>query len=512
MPSATLGRQSLLLTASTWGGTALGMLVSILVARTLGPAALGSIAFSTGLVGLVMAALLPGFTQAHLKRLAEGRDPGRCLGTMATVQLALHGALVAALAAVWTVQGLFRSAELALVFLFMLAAQIATNFADIFLKVFIAREWTVPYSAIFLAARAARLLSVVLVLLWAPSVTLVAATFSVEGVLSALGAALVLAIRYDISLHAPTRESFREYWTFARPFLVTTPLALFQDSIDRVLVGRWAGLAAAGYYQVARALWEGLSSVIAAPGIFFLTRLSSLYARRSEAGDREAREFFFGGLDKLLFLTVPLALVFWAFADPAIGLVYGDAFRPAAVPLRILVLAAVAANIVNPYTLVVYALDQPARFVPVNLLRVVAYLAVLVALVPAEPLFAGHAGLLPGAAGAAVARLFLILFPAWLYFRWTRDLAAIPFYPRAWVYLGGFALMVASFHLLLALVGSLARLGPWAPIPAAGGALALYVAYLFAAHPGTRDNLRYTLALLSPRGFVRFFRAGLRGA
>ena len=72
--------------------------------------------------------------------------------------------------------------------------------------------------------------------------------------------------------------------------------------------------------------------------------------------------------------------------------------------------------------------------------------------------------------------------------------------------------MVASFHLLLALVGSLARLGPWAPIPAAGGALALYVAYLFAAHPGTRDNLRYTLALLSPRGFVQFFRAGLRGA
>jgi O-antigen/teichoic acid export membrane protein len=459
-----------------------------------------------------MAALLPGFTQAHLKRLAEGRDPGRCLGTMAAIQLALHGALVAALAAAWTVQGLFRSAELALVFLFMLAAQIATNFADIFLRVFIAREWMVPYAAILMAARAARLLSTVLVLLWVPSITWVAATFSVEGALSALGAAVVLASRYGITLRAPTRKSFREYWIYARPFLVTTPLALFQDSIDRVLVGRWAGLTAAGYYQVARALWEALSSVIAAPGVFFLTRLSSLYARRSEAGDREAREFFFGGLDKLLFLTVPLALGFWAFAYVAIGLVYGDAFRPAAVPLRILVLAAVAANIINPYTLVVYALDQAERFVPVNLLRAVTYLAVLVAFVPAEPLVAGLPGLWPGAAGAAVARLFLILFPAWVYFRWTRDLAAIPLYPRAWVYLGGFALMLAAFHLLRALAESLALMGAWTAVPAAGGALAVYLAYLFAAHPGTRDNLRYTLALLSPRGFVQFFREGLRGA
>ena len=122
MSPATLGRKSLLLSLGTWSGSALGMLVSIFIARTLGPAALGTIGFSIGIVGLVAAALLPGFGQAHLKRLAEGQDPGRCLGTMLALQLALHSGLAAALLAGWSGGGLFHTQEIGFVFLLMLTA------------------------------------------------------------------------------------------------------------------------------------------------------------------------------------------------------------------------------------------------------------------------------------------------------------------------------------------------------------------------------------------------------
>ncbi len=511
MPPQDLARKSLLLLGSAWGGSALGMVVSILVGRALGPEALGSIGFSTGIVGLVMAALLPGFAQAHLKRLAEGLDAGRCLGTMLAIQLALHTVLVAALLALWTARGLWASSGLALVFLFLLGAQVAVGFADIFLKVFIAREWVVPHSIILLSARLLRLLATVAVLAVAPSVVGVAATFLVDGVVSGLAAAIVLAGRYRVAPRAPTRASLAGYWSYARPFTVTTPLALFQDSIDRVAVGAWAGLTAAGHYQIARALWEALSSVIAAPVTFLFIRLSNLYARRSEAGDREAREFFFHALDKLLFLTVPLAFAFWAFAELGIALLYGAVFRPAALPLRILVLAALAANVINPYTYVVLAQDQAGRFVPVNLLRVVAYAIVLALLVPPQPLVDGVAGLWPGAPGAAVARFFLILFPCWVYVAWTRELAGIGLYRHVGTYLGGFALLLGVFHALLIGAGALGAEGWAAAIPAAAGGLAVYLAYLFARHPGTGENLRYALALLSPVGFIRFLRGGLRG-
>jgi O-antigen/teichoic acid export membrane protein len=506
-----LARKSILMLTSAWGGSALGMLVSILIGRALGPEALGSIGFSTGIVGLVMAALLPGFAQAHLKRLAEGQDPGRCLGTMLAIQGTLHTVLVAAILALWSTQGLFATSGLARVFLLLLGAQVATNFADVFLKVFIAREWVVPHALIVLSARLVRLLAIVVVLATAPSVTGVAAAFVLDGVVSAVAAATVLGLRYRLVPRAPTRESLAGYWRFARPFTVTTPLALFQDSIDRVVVGHWAGLTAAGHYQIARALWEALSSVIAAPITFLFTRLSSLYARRSDAKDREARDFFFHALDKLLFLTLPLAFVFWAFAESGIVLVYGEAFRPAALPLRILVLAAVAANVINPYTYVTLALDQAARFVPVNVLRAVAYTIVLVLLVPARPLIDGLVGLWPGEPGAAAARLFLILFPCWVYVRWTRELAGLRLSPHVLTYLGGFALLLGVFHALRA-GGTMLGAGDWASaIPAAAGALAVYLAYLYWRHPATSDNLRYARDLLSPADFIRFLRGGLRG-
>lgn len=509
MSPAALGRKSLLLSLGTWAGSALGMLVSICIARMLGPAALGTIGFSTGIVGLVAAALLPGFGQAHLKRLAEGQDPGRCLGTMLTLQLALHAGLAAVLLAVWTGEGLFHTREIGLVFLLMLGAQVASNFADIFLKIFIAREWIVSHFLIVQAARLVRLGAIVAVLWAKPTLPAVAATFVIEGALSGLLAIVVLAARHQITLRSPTRESLLGYWRYARPFLVTTPLALFQDSIDRVLVGRWAGLEAAGYYQVARSLWEALSSVMAAPGLLFFTRLSSLYARRSAPGDREARDFFFGALDKLLFLAIPLAFLFWAFAGSLVGVLYGSAFEPAASALRILVLAAVVANVINPYTLVLYALEAGDRFVPVNVVRVIAYLVVLVLMVPLD--LAAFRGLWPGAAGAAVARLFLVLFPAWVYFRWTRDLAGIPLFPLAWIYLTGFVLALPTQYGLVAILGwATPGLGRTADVAAAAITLTGYLALLRLFHPGTRDNLRYAWSLFSPTGFARFLRTGLR--
>ncbi|HEX4995547.1 MAG TPA: hypothetical protein VFX87_11275, partial [Methylomirabilota bacterium] len=223
-------------------------------------------------------------------------------------------------------------------------------------------------------------------------------------------------------------------------------------------------------------------------------------------------DFFFGGFDKLLFITVPLAFGFWAFADLGIALLFGEAFRPAAVPLRILILAALVSNIVNPYTFILYALDEAGRFVPVNVLRVIVYVAALGALVLPGDVTLGLGGLWPGAPGAAAARLVLVLFPCWIYFQWSRNLAAIPFYPATWAYLGGFGLMLATFHALLA--GAAASLGAgvwWVAIPAAMVSVGLYAVYLFVVHPGTRENLRYTLALFSPGDFIRFLRSGLRG-
>jgi hypothetical protein len=72
-------------------------------------------------------------------------------------------------------------------------------------------------------------------------------------------------------------------------------------------------------------------------------------------------------------------------------------------------------------------------------------------------------------------------------------------------------LLLGVFHALLIGAGALGAGGWAAVIPAAVGGLAVYLAYLFARHPGTGENLRYALALVSPAGFIRFLRGGPGG-
>jgi O-antigen/teichoic acid export membrane protein len=489
MPRRSLGQASLLLLGSTWIHSGLGLLASVLIGRILGPAAVGALALNLGLAGLVMAAALPGFARAHLKRLAEGEDAGRCLGTMGLIQGSLAAILGLALLVAWQVGALASAPAGAGVFVFMLGSQVALRLADVFMQVFIVRERVVTHGAILLSMRLTRLLATVVVLAVAPSVVWIAATFFLESVLTLIVAAGVLATG-GIRPRAPSRTSLAAYWRFASPFLLITPLALIQDSIDRVLVGHWAGLVAAGYYQIARGLFEVISGVMAPPGMLMFTRLSSLYAERTTERDRAARQLFFSGLDKLLFLSTAMAVFVWVMAEPLLGALYGPSFVAATPALRILVLAALAATAINPYTFVLQAQGEVARFVKVNVMRFTMYLVALCVLIP---------GFIPGlpaaAAGAALARLLLIIIPFWVWMRWTSELAGIPFYRRALLYFAGFGVAVLVFHVLVSPVTMLAG-SRWAGEVGAGAvAFVAYALWLWKVHPDTRANFEYAFGL-----------------
>jgi O-antigen/teichoic acid export membrane protein len=495
--SGDLGRKSLFLVSANWTASALGFLASVLVARRLGPEAVGALGYGFGVIGVAAAALLPGFAQAHIKRVAEGRDVGRCVATMGAIQLLLQaGMVLIVIGASWWWPALIPLGIPAAVIFFLLAAQVCSNLGNAFAGALIGRQWALSYGAMLLAGRGLRFLATVAVLLWTPDVSWIAGTYALEAVVElALGFYLVCVSR-GAWLRRPDRETFRAYWNYARPLLVTSPISLLQDSLDRVLVARWGGLSAAGYYQVARGLWEVLGTLNAYPFQLLFARLSELFAHRSPGQDREARRLFASAVDKLLFLAVPVAFALWALREPVIGLLYGRSFLPAEGPLMVFVLAALAQAAVNPYHFIVYALEQHHRFIPVVLLRLGVYLVAMTVAVP-----------LLGGTGAAAVRLLLVLFPAWVYVRWTRELAGIGFERGTWIYVVGFGLLVGVNEGARA---GLVSLGVWGPAALAAAlclALAAYAAWLGVSHRAAVDNLRYALDLVRPSRLAGFFRS-----
>lgn len=493
-----LGRKSIVLFAGTWVANGFGLLSTVLIARVLGPEALGILGFSTGLVGLLTAFLLPGFSQAHQKRVAEGADLGRCVGTMASLQLAIQGTalVLVLLAARWGSLVIPAGVPVSVV-LFVLAAQLLVNLSTSLSVAFVGREWAVAHASTQMAGKGLRFAATVAVLVWAPDIRWVAAALLVEGAAEIVVGAYILIGRRGIALRRPDRATLRAYWSYARPLLITSPFGILQDSLDRILVARWAGLTAAGYYQVARVLWEILGTLNAYPFQLLLSRLSRLFAAPGGDAGAETRRVFASAVDRLLFIAVPAAFGLWALRQPIVTLVYGERFLPALDPLMIFVVAALAQAAFNPYQFILYAMDQHARFVPVVVLRLFVYLAAMVALVPVW-----------GGTGAATVRLLMVIFPCWVFIRWTRELAGIGFQWVTVVYLAGFAVLVAvneSVRTVLLAAG----LGLPGAI-AAGVALALvaYAGFLWITHTGTAGNLRYAKELADPRRFVAFLKGG----
>jgi O-antigen/teichoic acid export membrane protein len=233
-----LGRKSIVLFAGTWVANGFGLLSTVLIARVLGPEALGILGFSTGLVGLLTAFLLPGFSQAHQKRVAEGADLGRCVGTMASLQLAIQGTalLVVLLAARWGSLVIPDGVPVSVV-LFVLAAQLLVNLSTSVSVAFVGREWAVAHASTQMAGKGLRFAATVAVLVWAPDIRWVAAALLVEGAAEIVVGAYILMVRRGVAIRRPDRATLRAYWTYARPLLITSPFGILQDSLDRILVG-----------------------------------------------------------------------------------------------------------------------------------------------------------------------------------------------------------------------------------------------------------------------------------
>lgn len=490
-----LGQKSIVLIVSTWAASGLGFLATVLVARRLGPEAVGILGFGFGMVGVLTALLIPSLNQVHQKRVAEGLDLGRCLGTVIVLQLGcqvLMFGVVLAASPWWPL--VIPAGVPAQVLLFLLLSQTLAALADGLTTAFLGKEWAVAHGSTIVAGRAARFAATAVVLLWAPDVRWVAAAGAAEGAMELLVATRVLVGR-GIRLRGPDAETLQAYWRYARPLLVTNPVSVLQDSLDRVLVARLAGLTPAGYYHVARVLWEVLGTLNAYPFQLLFSRLSRLFALRSEEGAVEARRLFASAVDKLLFMVVPVAFALWALREPVIRLLYGPAFLPAAPAVMIFSMAALAQAALNPYTFVVFALDQHARFIRLVPIRLAVYLAGMFVLVP---LWAGT--------GAALVRLLLVLFPAWVYVRWARELGGTPFHPGIGVYLAGFLALIGVNEGTRAALGATGMSGTVGIPLAALTALAVYGLFLLVAYPSTRDNLRYARNLLDPRRVVAVLR------
>ncbi len=234
-----------------------GICSSLVLARTLKAEGIGSIGYAIAFVGMFQTFSELGFGTAHIKRISEGRDLGKCVGTYLVVKAALSIVMVAAIAVALVISNNGRVSTMQQWCIGIIGfASILENLARVPLITFSAMKESakqasgeIAYSVVLALARLLFALAGVS-LLWQ----------AWSHVLAALSMLLFLGwmARRSLPIRRPDREDYVSYAAFALPFMLVGLLSKLVENIDIVMIGWFCGPTEVGHYAVALSVARNL--------------------------------------------------------------------------------------------------------------------------------------------------------------------------------------------------------------------------------------------------------------
>lgn len=164
-------------------------------------------------------------------------------------------------------------------------------------------------------------------------------------------------LRFDV-------EAFKDLFHFGSKVLVEHIFSFFTLNIDYILIGKFIGGAALGAYTLAFILTNSFMKQI----VKILNKV--LYpAYSSMQNNREKIGYYYLRLAKLnnLFMA-PIMLLFFVLADSVILVGFGEEWRNAIFPLRMLALAVIVSSIGGSSSIVMRSMGRPDLSMKLNVL------------------------------------------------------------------------------------------------------------------------------------------------
>jgi O-antigen/teichoic acid export membrane protein len=482
-----------------------GFVSVFFVARFMGPQALGAISAALAFTGLFAIFGDFGFGIAHYKRVSEGQDLGKCIGTFLVIRLATTGIMTFNTLAVLFFMKISSGktplpADLMPIFYIVLVSVIIGNMLYVITYTFTARvekakEWGILLTQKFFVSLFRVVVAVtglaVIYLAWS----------NLLGVAASVLVALYFFRRFPIG--RPDKVIFRSYLAYAIPSLLIGVTETVSMNIDKVFISYFWDVAHVGYYSSAQSLIAMLSYV----GVIFIGVLLPTYSSlHAENKMSEIRELANRVERYISLLLMPLVFFILFFADAIRRLVLGPKFVQATPIMAILVVNAMLVIFTQPYSSQLLGTNQVKLGMAIGLAMLGVNIAANLLLIPRHVLGVALFGL--GARGAAYAILIsssvgTVLFR---YFAF-RTSGARPNY-RILYHLAAALLSFGSSSLLLNLMANWKNVISLAACFAFGGAL--YVSLLVLIRELTMADVRYYLNMINPKLLMNYMTTELK--
>ena len=401
-----ISRQSALVFINNILGALIGYIAMFAVIRFMGKEALGIAAFAISFVALFSFITNLGFDSAHIKRISEGKDIGKCNGTYISIKLLLIGVFIFTVFLslyVWTdVMGNgfeTRTHEKAIYYSIMYWALFGILY--VFVSTFNGRrEIAKSQTLIFFNNFTRSLLMIIVAVLSLGVIALMDAY--IAGALAAVLFGLYMFRKMPIS--KPDKEHFRSYVKFAIPLSIASSTIIIASNTDIVMIQWfWSAMDVADYYA-AKKIGMLMTVVGVAVATSIYPAMSSLHWR---GNIKEIRKITIKAERYISMVVFPFLFFMLVFPDKIVVIMLSKSMKSAIPTIQVLAVFYALVVINMPYNNQLPAMNRTDISGKIGVIRAFMNIGLNIIFIPKSLVGIKLLGL--GAFGAALATLITFL-------------------------------------------------------------------------------------------------------
>ncbi len=495
-------RKTLITAGTTVATSFLGYLSWFFITNNISQSYIGSIGFALSLLGFFGILTDLGFSSAHIKKVSEGRDVKKCLGTFIALKAVLISIFtLATLSAIWGYRTIYpqrdfsNSYDEGVIYLLLIWAVIS-NISSVATATFLGQQKVVKAQIILVISALIQCLLTIAVVTTNNDVYLLASTWIVGAFTSA---AVSLFLIRGTGISPPSLPLLKEYFRYSLPLIVVSgfgPVVLYLDKIMIKLF--WENADVSIYWNAQK--FAGLpESMTTAVMVVLFPAFSALVVRGSID---TVREMTVKAERYISMFILPTAFLLMAVSGPFIRIFSDISYGASTTVFTILLVWVIFKSLAKPYSIHFASFNRPSYAALASLVFFPVNIILNLVLIPDSIYGIELLGM--GVKGAALATLIGSVFSYIIIRILSRRLIRIGLnsrIPRHIVAAGISSSIVYLFHTCLLPISRFYEL-----IAVFAVGMGLYVALLWAFGELTRGDLRYFLETLNPRKMVGYMR------
>lgn len=500
-----LARKILLIFGAQILNALLSLISLFFIAQYMGPTPLGIIGFANGLIGLFASSL--GVDTAHYKRVSEGKELDKCIGTFVLIKIALACFLTTIIVCgVFTWKSLFGGFESythEVVIYIVLATTVISNLSLIMLSTFGAKKETAKQQIPQLIGSFIRVPVIVFVAVSSLGVVFLAGAYTISALIVFI-VALILFRDYPIS--KPNKKYLKSYAKFAIPAMVGEISFMVSINLDKVMIGYFFDFNEVGYYIPVLQIITPLMFIATATGMILLPTISAIHSKNDDTYIEQIKQITHATEKYGSMFAVPIIMLIIVFSESIVSIILGDEFLSSINILRILALMSLFAITIRPYGVLIEGINRPDITGKLNFFVVLINILLNLIFIPKE---LGGVELFGfGALGAALATLISWVIRSVLIHVFAYKLIRIKPNPKVIVhFITGVGIGVPLYSVLGMVPPSYQ---PYCIVPLSVISIGCYFGVLYTLREFRKDDIHFLLDLLNPKKMGEYMQSEIK--